>query len=191
MVSRNGKVHYSTGSIFCWLSQCNIMAEGFRFIYVAFRFSEAENLSLSAWVSKVQHGRRCSRARGEDVSFRYVKIKIPDSKLDRGIWMTSCTGSVRVGFWGFEKSQGVSWVFASEEEGWLSELAEALQRVTHVVGDRWKSQHRKIVYFSPYVEKPFNSKVIKSFIPELRSRKVFRVFRIPYVHFTIRLYLAM
>ena len=31
----------------------------------------------------------------------------------------------------------------------------------------------------PYVEKPFNSKVIKSFVPELRSR-VF-VFRDPYV----------
>ena len=25
-------------------------------------------------------------------------------------------------------------------------------------------------YLSPYVEKPFNSKVIKSFVPELRSR---------------------
>ena len=42
-------------------------------------------------------------------------------------------------------------------------------------GGRWKSQHRKIVHLSPYVEKPFNSKVIKSFVPELRSRKVFRV----------------
>ena len=30
---------------------CNIIAEGFRFIYLAFRFSSAENLSLSAWVS--------------------------------------------------------------------------------------------------------------------------------------------
>ena len=30
---------------------------------------------------------------------------------------------------------------------------------------------------SPYVEKPFNSKVIKSFVPELRSRYVFFVFR--------------
>ena len=30
-------------------------------------------------------------------------------------------------------------------------------------GYRWKSQHRKIVYHSPYVEKPFNSKVIKKF----------------------------
>ena len=44
-----------------------------------------------------------------------------------------------------------------------------------MVGGRWKSQHRKIVYLSPSVEKPFNSKVIKSFLPELRSRKVFRV----------------
>ena len=32
---------------------------------------------------------------------------------------------------------------------------------------------------SPYVEKPFNSKVIKSFIPELRSRKCFSCFGIP------------
>ena len=46
----------------------------------------------------------------------------------------------------------------------------------------------------PYVEKPFNSKVIKSFVPELRSRKCFLCFGIPtlslnelrtfYVHFT-------
>ena len=28
-------------------------------------------------------------------------------------------------------------------------------------------------YLSPYVKKPFNSKVIKSFVPELRSRQVF------------------
>ena len=30
-------------------------------------------------------------------------------------------------------------------------------------------------YLSPYVEKPFNSKVIKSFVPEVRSRKCFCV----------------
>ena len=77
-----------------------------------------------------------------------------------------------LGIW--EKS--VSWVFTSKE-GWLSELAEALRRVPHVVvvGGRWKSQHRKIVYLSPYVEKPFNLKVIKRFVPELRSRKCFCV----------------
>ena len=31
------------------------------------------------------------------------------------------------------------------------------------------------VYLSPYVEEPLNSKVIKSFVPELRSRKYFCV----------------
>ena len=36
-------------------------------------------------------------------------------------------------------------------------------------------------YLSPYVEKPLNSKVIKSFVPELRSRKCFFVFRDSYV----------
>ena len=46
-----------------------------------------------------------------------------------------------------------------------------------VVG-RWKSQHRKIVSLSPRVEKPFNSKVIKSFVPELRSRVCFLSFGI-------------
>ena len=34
-------------------------------------------------------------------------------------------------------------------------------------------------YLSPYVEKPFNSKVIKGFVPELRSRKCFSCFGIP------------
>ena len=50
------------------------------------------------------------------------------------------------------------------------------------------------MYLSPYVEKPFNSKVIKSFAPEIRSRKCFLCFGIPmlsicalwtfYVYFT-------
>ena len=56
----------------------------------------------------------------------------------------------------------------------------ALWRVPHVLGrGRWKSQHRKIVPLSPYVEKPLNSKLIKSFVPELRSRKSFSCFGIP------------
>ena len=50
-------------------------------------------------------------------------------------------------------------------------------------GRRWKSQHRKIVPLSPYVEEPLNSRVIKSFVPELRSRYVFFVFRDSYVLF--------
>ena len=46
---------------------------------------------------------------------------------------------------------------------------------------RLKSQNRKSVPLSPYVEKPLNSKIIKSFVPELRSRKVFFEFRDSYV----------
>ena len=72
----------------------------------------------------------------------------------------------------FEKSE--SWVPGSEEEGWLSWACRGLVSGAHVVWGRWKSQHRK-VYLSPYVEKPLNSKVIKSFVPELRSDKCFCV----------------
>ena len=53
------------------------MAEGFRFIYLAFGFSLAENLSAQH-MSKL--GANLSTgvdARGEDVSFIDVKIKIP------------------------------------------------------------------------------------------------------------------
>ena len=46
-------------------------------------------------------------------------------------------------------------------------------------GGRWKSQNRKNLYLSPYVEEPLNPKVIKSFVPELRSRKCFSYFGIP------------
>ena len=46
-------------------------------------------------------------------------------------------------------------------------------------GVQMKSQNRKNVYLSPYVEEHLNSKVIKSFIPELRSRKCFSCFEIP------------
>ena len=76
--------------------------------------------------------------------------------------MTSCTRNVRGGFWEIEKSQRVDF-FASEEEGWLSQLAEALCRVPHVVWGRWKSQPRTIVYLPPYVEKPFLLKGNKKF----------------------------
>ena len=69
-------------------------------------------------------------------------------------------GSAGWGFWDLRKA--VSWVPASEEEGWLSGLVEARPVVCgwvpHVVGGRWKSQHRKIVLLSPHVEKPLNSK---------------------------------
>ena len=46
-------------------------------------------------------------------------------------------------------------------------------------GGRLKSQNRKNVYLCPYVEEPLNSKVIKGFVPERRSRKCFSCFEIP------------
>ena len=48
---------------------------------------------------------------------------------------------------------------------------------TRVGGCRWKNQNRKIVPLLPYVEEPLNSKVIKGFVPEQRSRQVFFEFR--------------
>ena len=67
---------------------------------------------------------------------------------------------------------------------------EALWRVPHEMEDRWKSQNRKNVYLSPYVEEPLNSKVIKSFVPELRSHKCFSRFGIPmfYVYMLLTFY---
>ena len=60
-------------------------------------------------------------------------------------------------------------------------------------GGRWKSQNRKNVYLSPYVDEPLNSKVIKSFVPELRSRKCFSCFEIPmlYIYIYIYIYIYM
>ena len=73
---------------------------------------------------------------------------------------------------------------ASEEHGSLSlarwSQASGLGQVSHEMGGgRWKCQNRKNVYLSPYVEEPLNSKVIKSFVPELRSRRCFSCFEIP------------
>ena len=115
--------------------------------------------------------------------------------------MTSCPEALRIwGFW--EKSESwdrdlsearrlcalwapcigwVSWVPASEEDGWLSDFAEALWWVPHVVWGGWKHCHRKIVPLSSLCRKTFNSKVIKRFVPELRSHKCFFVFQDSYV----------
>ena len=65
-----------------------------------------------------------------------------------------------------------------------------LWRVPHVLGGgRWKSQNRKIVPLFQYVEEPLNSKVIKSFVPEQRSRQVFFVFRDSYVLCSMYIYI--
>ena len=80
--------------------------------------------------------------------------------------MTSRTGSVRGGFWGFEK-KSVELRFCLGRRRLTFGACQGLVAGTsHGLG-----QVEKVVYLSPYVEKPFNSKVIKSFVPELRSRK--------------------
>ena len=101
-----------------------------------------------------------------------------------GMWMTSCTGSVRGGFWEIWK-KSVSWELDTEREGstFGAHRGQTNLRATGTAqdggGSRWKSQNRKNVYLSPYVEEPLNSKVIKSFVPEIRSRKCFSCFGIP------------
>ena len=85
----------------------------------------------------------------------------------------------RGGFWEIWKSQ-LSWVESCLGRRRLT-FACSWRPWAGIARDegRWKSQNRKNVYLSPYVEEPLNSKVIKSFVPELRSRKCFSCFEIP------------
>ena len=76
-----------------------------------------------------------------------------------------------------------SWELDSEREGsaFWARWGGTNLRATGAARDegRWKSQNRKNVYLSPYVEESLNSTVIKCFVPELRSRKCFSCFGIP------------
>ena len=127
-------------------------------------------------------------ARGADMSFREFTVKITDRKCRQGDVNDVMHRKRAREIWGDLKKKSVSWVPAWEEEGWLSGLVVA-RRICALRAPRvnwfesWRcksSQHRKIVSLSRYVEKPFNSKIIKSFVPEL-SRQVFFVFRDSYV----------
>ena len=93
--------------------------------------------------------------------------------------MTSRTGSARRILGDFEKVSWWSWVLPQKKTAGFRLLKEALGRCQTIWGGVWKSQNRKIVPLSPYVEKPLNSKVIKSFVPELRSCYMFLYFEIP------------
>ena len=122
----------------------------------------------------------------------------PDWKRSYRVRVMSRTGSAQR-IWGILKKSvsGVEFLARKKTVGFRL-LAEArpvtLWWVPHVWGGgaNEKSQNRNNVYLSPYVEKPLNSKVIKSFVSELRS--VFRVSRFlcsmyicyehSYVHFT-------
>ena len=83
------------------------------------------------------------------------------------MWMTSRTGSVG---WDLRKSQLVE----TETWGRRDEFVRYGRR-TWWGGEADEKVSIERLCLSPYVEKPFNSKVIKSFVPELRSRKCFCV----------------
>ena len=81
--------------------------------------------------------------------------------------MTSHTESARRILGDFEKVSSWSWVLPREKTVGLRLFTEAKPQAlgrcrTRWGGGRWKSQYRKNVYLSPYVEEPLNSKVIKS-----------------------------
>ena len=121
---------------------------------------------------------RCNARGGADVSLRDVTIAQMGNGARECGWRHA--PEARGGFWGFWKSQLVE-LRTRLRTGRVNFrlLAKArtvaLWRMPYKMGCRWKSHHRKIVHLSPYVEKPLNSKVIKSFVPELRSRKCFCV----------------
>ena len=98
--------------------------------------------------------------------------------------VTSRTGSARR-ILGILKKSGC-WVLPREKTVGFRLLAEArpvaLWRVPHVLGagaDE-KARIERMSISLPYVE-AFNSKIIKGFVPDLRSRYVFFVFRDSYV----------
>ena len=103
----------------------------------------------------------------------------PDGKRGYRVRVTSPTGSARR-IWGILK-KSVSWVESCLRRRRLT-FACSPRPWAGVAWDgrgRWKSPNRKNVHLSPYVEEPLNSKVIKSFVPELRSRKCFSCFEMP------------
>ena len=116
-----------------------------------------------------------TRACGVDVSFRDIKIKIPDwgnvNDVMRRIW-----GDLKklVELRTRHRTRSVDFRGSQRPD----EFARYGFH-TRWGGVRWKSQNRKNVYLSPYVEKPLNSKAIKSFVPELKSRECFSCFGIP------------
>ena len=124
-----------------------------------------------------------TRAGGAGVSLRDV----PRAQMGNGAkecgWRH--TSEARGGFGGFWKSQLIELRtrHRGERSTFGAHRGQTNLRATGAARDGvwWKSQNRKNVYLSPYVEEPLNSKVIKSFVPELRSRYVFFEFRDSYV----------
>ena len=94
--------------------------------------------------------------------------------------MTSYTGSARGGFWGFwKKSVELSLVVRRRRVTFASSSWPCGRCHTCWGGGADGKASIERLCLSPYVEEPLNSKVIKSFVAELRSRKYFSCFGIP------------
>ena len=123
-------------------------------------------------------------AGGADVSLRDVTIAQMGNRAKECGWRHAPEARGR--FCGFWKSQIVELSSASGEDSWLSlaswsQASGLVVGATHVVGGAdGKVITERLCISLPYVE-TFNSKVIKGFVPELRSRYVFFVFRDSYV----------
>ena len=154
------------------------MAEGFRFMPLG--LVRLRTFRLSTWVSYVNaHVRVVHRCQNKN----------PIERLTSGCEWHHAPEARALRIWGdFEIVSKLSWVLPREKTVGFRLLAEA-RLVAFVAGatrdgggcggGRWKSQNRKNVYLSPYVEEPLNSKVIKSFVPEQRNRQCFSCFEIP------------
>ena len=122
---------------------------------------------------RCKHERRYSRAHGAGVSFRDVTIKIPDRGCDEGIG------------WRHESETWAEIWEKSVREFWHPKKKVDFRSSPRPCGGCTRGEggaNGKVRCTSlPYVEKHFHSKVIKCFVPELRSRQVFFVFRDSYV----------
>ena len=89
-----------------------------------------------------------------------------------GTWVTSHTRSVGRDL---EKSEFIE-ILPQKKTVDFCELAEALGQVHTWWGADGNVVIERLCISLPYVKKPFNSKVIKSFVPELKNRKYFSSF---------------
>ena len=128
-----------------------------------------------------------TRTRGGCVVHRYQNKDPRTRGCDFGMWMTSCTGSARGGFWGFWR-KSVSWVRLRTGRVDFRGSLRPDECVRYGRRTWWGWADGKVIIQRlcislPYVE-TFNSKVINVFfffLPELRSRYVFFVFWDSYV----------
>ena len=152
------------------------MAEGFRFMPLGLVMLRTCMGYLGATITQV-----FVPARGADVSLRDVTIAQRGNGARECEWRHAPEARAE-DYGNFEKMSVESrtrlrtgrLTFASSPKP-----GQWLFGGCHTWGGGYEKASIERLCLSPYVEKPFNSKVIKSFVPELRSRKCFSCFGIP------------